>query len=110
MPSSLLHLDGDGRLADTACWRRCHASIKSRQTSPAGDERQNTRKSGSSPADNLKGSQLAAGREPPFSVGRHRRGESQQQASKRQSAAEAPECRSLLGLAENEKRVRIDAV
>src|SRR3954452_20428138 len=37
----LLHLDGDGRLADTACWRRCHASIKSRQTSPAGDERHN---------------------------------------------------------------------
>src|SRR5215208_3223320 len=30
-----------GRLADTACWRRCHASIKSRQTSPTGDERQN---------------------------------------------------------------------
>ncbi len=31
-------------------------------------------------------------------------------ASKRHSAAEAPECRSLLGLAVNEKRLRIDAV
>jgi hypothetical protein len=36
-------------------------------------------------ADSLKESQLAAGREPPFSVGRHRRRESQQQASKRES-------------------------
>src|SRR5215216_4682041 len=44
----LLYLDRDGRLADTACLRRCHASIKSRQTSPTGDERQNTRKSGPS--------------------------------------------------------------
>src|SRR5215213_7683732 len=35
-------------------------------------------------ADSLKESQLAAGREPPFSVGRHRHRESQQQASKRQ--------------------------
>src|SRR4051795_5605586 len=41
----LLHLDGDGRLADTACWRRCHASIKSRQASPIGDERQNKSRS-----------------------------------------------------------------
>src|SRR3954451_16495833 len=40
----LLHLDGDGRLADTACWRRCRASIKSRQTSPIGDERHNRTK------------------------------------------------------------------
>src|SRR3954466_15716689 len=44
----LLYLDRDGQLADTACWRRCHASIKSRQRSPTGDERQNTRKSGPS--------------------------------------------------------------
>src|SRR3954467_5815590 len=43
-PSSCPHRDG--HLADTACWRRCHASIKSRQTSPTGDERQNKRKSG----------------------------------------------------------------
>jgi hypothetical protein len=49
-----------GRLVDTACSRRCHASIKSRQTSPTGDERQNRRKSGPSPADSLKESQLAA--------------------------------------------------
>src|SRR4051812_2650348 len=40
--------------------RRCHASIKSRQTSPTGDERQNKRKSGPAPADSLKESQLAA--------------------------------------------------
>jgi hypothetical protein len=64
-----------GRLADTACWRRCHASIKSRQTSPTGDERQNTRKSGPSPADSLKESQLAAGRDHLQRVGRHRRAE-----------------------------------
>jgi hypothetical protein len=38
--SSLLSSTENGRLADTACWRRCHASIKSRQTSPTGDERQ----------------------------------------------------------------------
>jgi hypothetical protein len=37
----LLYLDRGGHLADTACWRRCHASIKSRQTSPTGDERHN---------------------------------------------------------------------
>src|SRR5215207_7776519 len=69
-----------GRLADTACWRRCHASIKSRQTSPTGDERQNTRKSGPSPADSLKESQLAAGRDLLHGVGRHRRTASKQQA------------------------------
>src|SRR3954465_15719007 len=57
----------DGHPADTACWRRCHASIKSRQTSPTGDERQNKRKSGPSPADSLNESQLAArsGTSPP---------------------------------------------
>ena len=38
----------DGHLADTACLRRCHASIKSRQRPPTGDERQNKRKSGPS--------------------------------------------------------------
>src|SRR5215213_8193057 len=80
----LLLIPDGGRLADTACWRRCHASIKSRQTSPTGDERQNRRKSGPCPADSRKESQLAAGREPPFSVGRHRRAESQQQASEQQ--------------------------
>src|SRR5215207_1260750 len=78
-----------GRLADTACWRRCHASIKSRQTSPTGDERQNTRKSGPSPADSLKVSQLAAGRDLLHGVGRHRRTESKQQASKQRSAKAA---------------------
>ena len=35
-----------GRSADTACWGRCHAPIKSRRTSPTGDERHNKRKSG----------------------------------------------------------------
>ena len=49
-----------GPLADTACWRRCHASIKSRRTSPTGDERHSKRRSGPSPADSLKESQLAA--------------------------------------------------
>ena len=72
-PRPPLILDRDGRLADTACWRHCHASIKSRQTSPTGDERQNKRKSGPSPADSLKESQLAAGRDPLHRVGRHRR-------------------------------------
>src|SRR5918995_6967026 len=81
----LLYLDGDGQLADTACWRRCHASIKSRQTSPIGDERQNKRKSGPDPADSLKVSQLAAGRDLLHGVGRHRRATSKQQASKRHS-------------------------
>src|SRR3954468_17676582 len=38
-------------------------------------------------ADSLKASQLAAGREPPFSVGRHRRAESQQQAPRSRSSA-----------------------
>src|SRR4029453_10890003 len=35
-----------GRPADRACWGRCHAPIKSRRTSPTGDERHNKRKSG----------------------------------------------------------------
>ena len=35
-----------GPPADTACWGRCHAPIKSRRTSPTGDERHNKRKSG----------------------------------------------------------------
>src|SRR3954447_19677809 len=56
----VLLFDRDGRLVDTACSRRYHASIKSRQTSPTGDERQNKRKSGPSPADSLNESQLAA--------------------------------------------------
>src|SRR4051812_44707083 len=74
---------GGGRLADTACCGRCHAPIKSRQTSPTGDERQNKRKSDPR-VDSLKESQLAAGRDLLLSVGRRRRLESQQQASKRE--------------------------
>ena len=35
-----------GHPADTACWGRCHAPIKSRRASPTGDERHNKRKSG----------------------------------------------------------------
>src|SRR5215213_2076057 len=76
-----------GRLADTACWRRCHASdlfgCTPRRTSPTGDERHNKRKSGPARVDSVKESQLAAGRDLLLSVGRHRQGESQQQASKR---------------------------
>jgi hypothetical protein len=34
-----------GRPADRACWGRCHAPIKSRRTSPTGDERHNKRRS-----------------------------------------------------------------
>ena len=60
-----------GRSADRACWGRCHAPIRSRRTSPTGDERHNKRKSGQ-PADSLKESQLAAGRDHPPRVGRHR--------------------------------------
>src|SRR5215213_567906 len=43
-------------------------------------------------ADSLKESQLAAGREPPFSVGRHRHRESQQQASTQQSGRPIRRC------------------
>jgi hypothetical protein len=60
----------------------CHAPIKSRQTSLTGDERHNKRKSGPQ-ADSLKESQLAAGRDLLFGIGRRRRPRSQQQASKR---------------------------
>jgi hypothetical protein len=71
----LLILQG-GRLADTACWRRCHASIKSRQTSPTGDERQNKsrsdRRSGRQPQ--RESARRRSGPSP--SVGRHRRAES----------------------------------
>src|SRR5215207_7983093 len=79
----------DGHPADTACWRRCHASIKSRQTSPTGDERQNKRKSGPNPADSLKASQLAArsGPSPPRRTSPTRK--SKQQASKREPARPA---------------------
>lgn len=49
-----------GRPADTACWGRCHAPIKSRRISPTGDERHSERWSGPT-ADSLKESQLAAG-------------------------------------------------
>ena len=38
-----LHLDLSGHPADTACWGRCHAPIKSRRTSPTGDERHSER-------------------------------------------------------------------
>src|SRR4051794_38046495 len=91
-----------GRLvdvADTACWRRRHASIKSRQTSPTGDERQNKSKSGPSPADRLKESQLAAGRDLHAGVGRHRRGELKQQASKQKSVRRTSRCLRLAGRA-----------
>src|SRR5215212_1120425 len=81
----LLYLDRDGQLADTACWRRCHASIKSRQTSPSATSDTTERKSGPSPADSLKVSQLAAGRDLLHGVGRRRRTESKQQASKSSS-------------------------
>jgi hypothetical protein len=57
-------IDRDGHLADTACSRRCHASIKSRQTSPTGDERQN------------KGSQAQPGRQPQRQSARRRSGPS----------------------------------
>src|SRR3954453_16065803 len=56
----VLLFDRDGRLVDTACSGRYHASIKSRQTSPTGDERQNKRKSGPRPADSLNESHIAA--------------------------------------------------
>jgi hypothetical protein len=59
----LLILRG-GRLVDTACWRRCHASIKSRQTSPTGDERQTN------------GSQATPGRQPQRESARRRPGPS----------------------------------
>src|SRR4051794_17489317 len=85
----LLLISQGGRLADTACSRRCHASIKSRQTSPTGDERQNKRKSGPSSADSLKASQLAAGRDHLPPVGRHRQGELEQQASKQKRRGSA---------------------
>ena len=48
-----------GHPADTACWGRCHAPIKSRRTSPTGDERHNKRKSGH-PGRQPQRSQLAA--------------------------------------------------
>jgi hypothetical protein len=38
-----------GRPADRACYRRCHAPIKSRRTSPTGDARYDNRKSGHRP-------------------------------------------------------------
>src|SRR4051795_9375554 len=55
-----------GPPADTACLGRCHAPIKSRRTSPTGDERHSERQSGH-PADSVKASQLAAGRSLPSS-------------------------------------------
>src|SRR3954452_19867780 len=58
--------------------------IKSRQTSPTGDERQNKWKSGPCPADSLNESQLAAGRDLLCGAGRHRHLKSKQQASLRQ--------------------------
>ena len=53
-----------GRPADIACWGRCHAPIKSRRTSPTGDERHSESQSGPT-ADSVKASQLAAGRSLP---------------------------------------------
>src|SRR5215203_3276044 len=61
-----------GRLADTACWRRRHASIKSRQTSPTGDERQNKSKSGPSRPTASKRVSSPPGRDHLLRVGRHR--------------------------------------
>jgi hypothetical protein len=55
-----------------ACWRRYHASIKSRQTSPTGDERQNKRKSGLARPTASKRVSSPPGRDHPFGVGRHR--------------------------------------
>ena len=54
-----------------ACFGRGHAPIKSRRTSPTGDERHSERQSGHT-ADSVKASQLAAGREPPLEAGHHR--------------------------------------
>jgi hypothetical protein len=68
-------------------------SIKSRQTSPTGDERHNKRKSDPR-VDSLKESQLAAGRDLLLSVGRRQHPESQRQASKRPMlTALIPACR-----------------
>ncbi len=66
--------------ADTACWGRCHAPIKSRREIP--DRRRATQRKPVRPrvADSLKASQLAAGRDLRFGVGRHRRRQSEQQA------------------------------
>jgi hypothetical protein len=52
---------------------------------PAGDERDNKIKSDRAPVDSLKESQLAAGRDHLLRVGRHRRAQSEQQASLRTS-------------------------
>ena len=78
IPSSLSRgsesfgIDRHGRLADTACWRHCHASIKSRQRSPTGDERHNTSKSGPSrPTASMRVSS-PPGRDHRLRVGRHR--------------------------------------
>src|SRR5512133_3798699 len=84
----LLILRG-GRLADTACSRRCHASIKSRQTSPTGDERQNRRKSGLARPTASKRVSSPPGRDPHLRVGRHRQPESKQQASERTAVVAA---------------------
>src|SRR5215207_7464797 len=95
----LLTSSGGGRLVDTACSRRCHASIKSRQTSPTGDERQNKRKSG--PARPTASNRVSSppGREHLLRVGRHRRAQSEQQASRRQrDGGRTPAPRCLLWL------------
>jgi len=54
--------------------------LKSRRTSPTGDERHNKRKSDRTSVDSLKESQLAADRDLLHRVGHHRRARSQQQA------------------------------
>ena len=90
----VLLCDRGGRLADTACCGRCHAPIKSRQTSLTGDERQNKRKSDPR-VDSLNESQLAAGQDLLLSVGRRRRPESEQQASMRKYAAAARQAVAL---------------
>src|SRR5829696_5219106 len=81
----LLLMVKGGRLVDTACSRRCHASIKSRQTSPTGDERQNKSKSGPSRPTASKRVSSPPGRDHLLHVGRHRQPKSKQQASMQHS-------------------------
>ena len=81
-----------GHPADTACYGRCHAPVKSRRTSPTGDERHNTRKSGPPGPTASKRVSSPPGRDHPHGVGHHRQPESKQQASK-QRRSPGPSCR-----------------
>jgi hypothetical protein len=69
---------------DTACSRRCHASIKSRQTSPTGDERQTKGSQALARPTASKRVSSPPGRDHRLHVGRHRQPKSKQQASKQQ--------------------------